>query len=118
MKRAVAALVAVAAVAALAPGASAAAAPADAAVAEYLDWLDRHGVGYQSATAIVDVGWEVCAALRRLTPLDQVAAKLYKIGFNPVSAGHVIHAAARSLCVDTRPFVVQQAYESVTGQYI
>ena len=82
------------------------AAPASADQYDFLYHLDSKGVYYSDPIAAINVGKEICGAVRAndsLAYIDKIAVWVFDQGFEGGEAGIVFGAAAQYMCPDIWP---------------
>ncbi|MGV0872051.1 DUF732 domain-containing protein [Mycolicibacterium sp. XJ879] len=83
--------------------------PARADQYEFIAQLDNMGVWYESTIEMIDIGKELCHELRFGVPPPAVLGKLQRTGFAPAEAAIVLLSAVNTMCLDTKPAVVEWA---------
>lgn len=83
--------------------------PARADQYDFIAQLDNMGVYYSSVLDMIDIGKELCHDLRLGAPPPAVLGKLQRSGFAPAEAAIVLLSAANTMCLDTKPAVVEWA---------
>ena len=93
-------------------GAVAMSSPARADQYDFIAQLDNMGVYYESVIDMVDIGKELCHELRFGVEPSLVLGKLQRTGFAPAESAIVLLSAVNTMCVDTKPAVVDWARDN------
>lgn len=73
---------------------------------DYLATLDKNGVTYKDASAMIDVGKDMCHELRiGVNPGYILNTELASGGWSPVERAFVLGAAVHAMCPDTLPAI-------------